>query len=309
MTVSKRGDECMRSNKFAHFLALLVMLIWGISYLSIKVVVSEVNPTVSAFYRFFIASIILFAVLKKKFPDEKILKEDRIRMAVGGLFGVTLYFFFENYSVFFTSASNVAILISTIPIFTLLSQRIIFKERITMHKAVGALLSVIGIVIIIASKEKISLFSKGTLGDLMALAAALCWVVYNVITSKFKGSYKSITVTTYQAIWGTIFLSPSLFFHHITVPSKSVILNLVFLAIFCSFIAYVMYVYCLQKLGATVITTYINLQPIISLASARILLKENITIYQIVGSAVIILGVSLVSFGEKFSINKFKQMV
>lgn len=309
MTVSKRGDECMKSNKFAHFLALLVMLIWGISYLSIKVVVSEVNPTVSAFYRFFIASIILFAVLKKKFPDEKILKEDRIRMAVGGLFGVTLYFFFENYSVFFTSASNVAILISTIPIFTLFSQRIIFKERITMHKAVGALLSVIGIVIIIASKEKISLFSKGTLGDLMALAAALCWVMYNVITSKFKGSYKSITVTTYQAIWGTIFLSPSLLFHHITVPSKSVILNLVFLAIFCSFIAYVMYVYCLQKLGATVITTYINLQPIISLVSARILLKENITIYQIVGSAVIILGVSLVSFGEKFSINKFKQMV
>lgn len=309
MTVNKRGDEYMRSNKFAHFLALLVMLIWGVSYLSIKVVVSEVNPTVSAFYRFFIASIILFAVLKKKFPDEKILKEDRIRMAVGGLFGVTLYFFFENYSVFFTSASNVAILISTIPIFTLFSQRIIFKERITMHKAVGALLSVIGIIIIIASKEKISLFSKGTLGDLMALAAALCWVVYNVITSKFKGSYKSITVTTYQAIWGTIFLSPSLLFHHITVPSKSVILNLVFLAIFCSFIAYAMYVYCLQKLGATVITTYINLQPIISLASARILLKENITIYQIIGSAVIILGVSLVSFGEKFSINKFKQMV
>lgn len=304
-----KGDGCVRNNKFAHFLALLIMLIWGVSYLSIKVVVSEVNPTVSAFYRFFAASVILFTVLKIKFPNEKILKEDRFKMALGGLFGVALYFFFENYSVFFTSASNVAILISTIPIFTLFSQRIIFKEKITIYKAIGAVLSVIGIVIIIASKEKISLFSKGTLGDLMALGAALCWVVYNIITSKFKGSYKSITVTTYQAIWGCIFLSPSLLFYRVTIPSKSVILNLVFLSIFCSCIAYAMYIYCLENLGATVITTYINLQPIISLLSARMLLNENITIYQILGSAIIILGVFLVSFGEKFNLNKFKQMI
>lgn len=297
------------SKKFAHFLALIIMIIWGMSYLSIKIVVHEINPTLSAFYRFFIASIILFIVLKVKYPNEKVLKEDKIKMALGGFFGVALYFFFENYSVFFTSASNVAILISTIPIFTLFSQRIVFKEKITMYKAIGATLSVIGIVIIIASKERISLFSKGTLGDLMALAAALCWVVYNIITSKFKGAYKSITVTTYQAIWGCIFLSPSLLFYPITIPSKGVVLNLLFLAIFCSCIAYAMYIYCLQELGPTVITTYINLQPIVSLLSAKMLLNENIITYQVLGSGIIILGVFIVSFGEKFVMSKFKEMI
>jgi drug/metabolite transporter (DMT)-like permease len=230
-------------------------------------------------------------------------------MALGGFFGVSLYFFFENYSVLFTSASNVAILISSIPVFTLVSQRFIFKERLTAWKILGAALSAVGIVIIIASKEKISLFSKGTVGDLMAIAAALCWVVYNVVTSKFKGSYKSITITTYQGIWGCLFLSPSLFIFDITMPSVKAALNLVFLAVFCSCIAYVMYIYCLEHLGATVISTYINLQPIVSLVTAYLILKEQITLWQILGSVVIILGVFLVSYGDKFLLERFEEQI
>ncbi|ERI90153.1 putative membrane protein [Clostridiales bacterium oral taxon 876 str. F0540] len=299
----------MNNKKLSHVLAILIMLIWGISYLSIKVVVLEINPVLSAFYRFLIASVILFVILKKKYPDEKILREDRLRMALGGLFGVALYFFFENYSVLFTSASNVAILISSIPLFTLIVQSLLFKEKLTIWKVAGAALSAAGIVIIIASKEKISLFSKGTLGDMMAIASALCWVIYNVITSRFKGSYKSITITTYQGIWGCLFLSPSLLFSKLSMPSAKAGINLLFLAIFCSCIAYVMYIYCLEHLGATIISTYINLQPIISLVSAYLILKEDINFWQIIGSVVIILGVFLVGYGDKFSRDKFKELV
>lgn len=288
------------SNKIAHIFALLIMLIWGISYLSIRVVVQEIDPVLSAFYRFLVSSVILYAILKTKYPEEKLLREDRAKMALGGLLGVALYFIFENYSVKYTSASNVSILISSIPVFTLLSQRIVFKEKMTKEKVLGASLSALGIIVIIASKGKISLFSQGTAGDLMALAAALCWVFYNVVTSRFKGKYKSITVTTYQGMWGCLFLSPSLLFNRISVPSISVTLNLAFLSLFCSFIAYVMYIYCLERLGATVITTYINLQPIVSLVSAYLILKESITLWQVMGSLVIILGVFLVSFGDRF---------
>lgn len=299
----------MGEKKLAHILAVIIMLIWGVSYLSIKVVVTEINPVLTAFYRFLIASIILFTIMKIRYPKEKILKEDRLKMALGGLTGVTLYFFFENYSVLFTSASNVAILLSSIPVFTLIAQKIVFKEKMTIPKVLGATLSFVGIVIIIMSKEKISLFSKGTIGDLMALAAALTWVVYNIITSKFKGTYKSITITTYQGIWGCVFLAPSLLFSKFTIPSTKASLNLIFLAIFCSCIAYAMYIYCLEHLGATVITTYINLQPIVSLISAKLLINEIVSVWQVVGSVIIILGVFLVGFGEKFNLKKFEDLV
>lgn len=299
----------MNSKKTSNILAVVLMILWGMSYLSIKIVVTEIEPTLSAFYRFVISSTILFVVMKLKYPEEKILKEDRFRMALGGIFGVALYFLFENYSVYFTSASNVAILISSIPVFTLISQRIVFKERMTATKIIGATLSVIGIIVVVTAKEKVSLFSKGTFGDLMALGAAICWVIYNIITSKYKGKYKSITITTYQSLWGCLFLSPSLFFSQLKVPSGKVIINLLFLAVFCSCIAYVLYIYCLEKLGATIITTYINLQPIISLVSAWLILKESINITQIIGSSIIIIGVFFVSIGDKFNKEKFESMV
>jgi len=289
-------------------MAIILMFIWSLSYLSIKVVSQEVGPTLSAFYRFMLASIILFIILKVKFPEEKVLKVDKFKFALGGLFGVAIYFIFENYSVAYTSASNVAILIATIPVFTIFSQRIIYKEKLTYGKIFGATLSLVGIIIIIVAKGRVSLLSKGSIGDLMALGAVFSWVIYNMVCSSFKGNYKVITITTYEIMWGSLFLSPSLFFSPLQVPSTKVVLNLLFLSIFCSCIGYVMYVHCLKDLGATVITTYINLQPIMSLVAAGVILHEVVTIWQVVGCIVIIVGVTLVSLDGRINFRKLKSI-
>lgn len=298
----------MNKKVLAHILAIVLMIIWGLSYLSIKVIVGEIEPTLSAFYRFFIAFIFLAIVYKSKYSHEKVLKEDKIRLAMGGLFGITLYFFFENYSVYFTSASNVAILISTIPVFTLLVQAVIYKENMTISKVLGVILSLVGIIIVVAAKDRVNLFSKGSLGDIMVLGAVISWVIYNVFSSKFKGNYSSATISTYQTFWGCLFLSPSLFFSKVAIPSSTVILNIIFLSLICSCIGSILYIYCLKNLGATVISTYINLQPIVSLISASILLKEAVTKWQVIGCIVIILGVFLVSFGDKIVAEKIKNL-
>lgn len=294
----------MTNKKISHVMAIVLMFIWSLSYLSIKVVSEEVSPTLSAFYRFMLAAIILFIILKVRFPEEKVLKVDRVKFALGGIFGVAIYFIFENYAVAYTSASNVAILIATIPVFTIFSQRVIYKEKLTYGKLFGATLSVVGIIIIIASKGRVSLLSKGSVGDLMALGAVFAWVIYNMVCSSFKGHYKVITITTYEIMWGSLFLSPSLFFSPLQIPSTKVILNILFLSIFCSCIGYVMYVHCLKDLGATVITTYINLQPIMSLIAAGIILKEVVTVWQVVGCIVIIVGVTLVSLDGRINVGK-----
>ena len=296
----------MKTKRIPHLLAITLMVMWSLSYLSIKIISEEVSPTLSAFYRFAVASIILIIILKVKYPEEKILKEDKFKLFLGGVFGIAIYFIFENYAVAYTSASNVAILIASIPVFTLFTQRIIYKEKMTYGKILGATLSLIGIVIIIASKERVSLFSKGSIGDLMTLGAVFSWIIYNMVCSNFKGNYKSITITTYQVMWGALLLSPSLFFSTLQIPSTKVVLNIAFLAIFCSCIGYIVYVYCLKELGATIITTYINLQPIMSIIAAAIIIKEAITIWQVLGCMVIIMGVTLVSFDGKFNFMKTK---
>ncbi|MCB2292405.1 DMT family transporter [Clostridium algoriphilum] len=294
----------MTNKRISHVMAIGLMFIWSLSYLSIKVISEEVSPILSAFYRFVVAAIILFIILKVKFPEEKVLKKDKFKFALGGLFGVAIYFIFENYAVAYTSASNVAILIASIPVFTIFTQRIIFKEKLTYGKILGATLSLVGIIIIIASKERVSILSKGSIGDLMALGAVFSWVIYNMVCSTFTGKYKVITITTYEIMWGSLFLSPSLFFSTLQIPSTKVVLNLIFLSIFCSCIGYVMYVHCLKDLGATVLTTYINLQPIMSLFAAAIILNEVITIWQVLGCIIIITGVTLVSLDNRFNLRK-----
>ncbi|GCD12858.1 DMT family transporter [Clostridium tagluense] len=298
----------MKNKKTPHLMAIILMVMWSLSYLSIKVIVEEVSPTLSAFYRFMLAAVILFIILKVKYPHEKILKEDKFKVALGGLFGIAIYFIFENYAVANTSASNVAILIATIPVFTLFSQRMFYKEKMSYGKIFGATLSLVGIVIIIASKERVSLFSKGSIGDILALGAVFSWLIYNRVCSNFKGNYRSITITTYQIMWGSLFLSPSLFFSTVKMPSTTVVLNIVFLSIFCSCIGYIAYIYCLKQLGATIITTYINLQPVMSLIAAAVILNEVVTIWQVIGCIVIIMGVTIVSFDGKFNFKKLKKV-
>jgi len=298
----------MKNRIMPHLMAIILMVLWSLSYLSIKVIVEEVSPTLSAFYRFVFAAIILYIILKIRYPKEKILKEDKLKLALGGLFGIAIYFIFENYAVAKTSASNVAILIATIPVFTLFSQRILYKEKMSYGKILGATLSLVGIIIIIASKDKVSLFSKGSIGDLMTLGAVFSWLIYNRVCTNFKGNYRSITITTYQIMWGSLFLSPCLFFSDLQIPSTKVVLNIVFLSIFCSCIGYIIYVYCLKQLGATIITTYINIQPILSLIAAAFILNEVITVWQVIGCSVIITGVTLVSFDKKFNYRKLKKV-
>ena len=289
----------MKRNLGNHLLALLCMVIWGASYLAIKIVVSEVDPALSAFYRFALASVILYIIHRIKFKDVKILKEDRIKFVLGGFFGVGLYFFLENYAITFTTASNVSILIASIPIFTLISQRIIFKEKITLNKTLGVILSFLGIILVVTAEGGIDLSSKHTLGNILSILAALSWVAYNIVTSKFKGKYNSVTITTYQMIWGTIFLSPSLIWAEKSIPSTKAIVGLLYLTFFCSLVAYLIYIHVLEALGATVLTTYINIQPIISLILAYMVLNENITLKQLLGSTIIILGVLVVNYTKK----------
>ncbi|MCJ7465814.1 MAG: DMT family transporter, partial [Maribacter sp.] len=90
-----KGSGIVKNKKLPHLLAIILMVMWSLSYLSIKVIVNEVSPALSAFYRFLVAALILFTVLKVKFPNEKVLKEDRFKLALGGLFGITIYFIFE----------------------------------------------------------------------------------------------------------------------------------------------------------------------------------------------------------------------
>lgn len=273
-------------------------IIWGLSFLSIKVSVAVLPPMTLALSRFLIASVILKVVLGLAEPQTALSKKDYPLMAVAGVVGVTLYFFFENNGVKFTTASAASLIIATIPILTLVADYIFCGNKLSTLKTFSVALSTIGVYLIVAVDN---LSSSNLKGNLLMFGAALCWVVYTLVTRPLSKKYSQLAVVTYQTLFGTLALIPfALLEHNQWQPVSTVVMaNVAFLGIFCSALGYYLYVYAMDALGVSTVSLFINLVPVVAVAAGYYVLNEPISSSQIVGGIIIILSVYLASWQKQ----------
>lgn len=278
---------------------IITVILWGLSFLSSKVIIREIPPIHTAFIRFFIASIIMLAITYFTGRIVKVKKKDFILFIIGGSLGVTSYFYFENSALKNLNASTVSILLATIPIFSLFMNSIYYKLRISIKQFAGVMLSVIGVYVLV--KSDISKSMPNVKGYLFVTLAALSWVLYSFINSKLTKKYNSFIITTYEMISGTIIMFPLTFLEGkfvITHPHL-IALNFAYLAIGCSAIGYLLYSISLKYIGSTITTTFINLQAVVSCIGAYFILGENITFNMIIGIVIVILGIYIVTYAHK----------
>ena len=280
-------------------LAMLgTVVFWGMSFISAKVVLNTgVPPMTLAFLRFLCASLILFPILKIREPDTRLDRGNLKTIVISSILGITAYFYFEVTGLNLTDASIASMIMATIPIFTVILEIIYYKNDVSRVKVIGASLSVVGVVILIG-------FSFGTqnnplafLGNMLILGSCICWVGYIMASKSLKGHYSGLALTTFQTLFGTLFLLPLTLLEYkkwvpIT-PLASV--NIIYLGIFCSALCYFLYLYSLEKLGPLAVSTYINLIPIVGVLGGIIILGETISTLQIMGGSIILLGVLLVN--------------
>ena len=269
------------------------MIFWGLSYLSTRIVISQIAPTLAVLYRFSLASLLLYLILKVRRKKLRILKEDRPKMFLAGLFGVALNFTLENLGVKYTSTANVALLVATIPAITLVfeNKRLGLKTR--WREAAGILVSIAGIGLISLSGQ--SGFALSLFGDAMVLLSSFAWAFYTSLLSDLKGSYDSMEITLYTNFFGALCMVPTILVTGIQIPTGPALFHLVYLVLFCSIFAYVLYMWSLKRLGGVRVNSYINIQPIVALAASIFFLREPVTGIRLAGAAVIILGVWIVN--------------
>lgn len=285
----------------ANLSVMLTVIFWGISTSSNKIAIREVPPSTLALFRFFIASIVLFVINKKINPSMKMDKEDLPRMMLCGLIGVTIYFNFENYGVSLINASNAIILLASIPLFTIVLERIVFKKTIGMKKSFGIILSIIGVIFVIGNSLSINGNPKEIIGTLLMIGAALSWAIYSIISKKIEGKYPTIFLSYYQNIYGALFLIPfSLVEYRRWQPiSMYTWGHILYLALICSALCYFLYIFALKNLGPTSTNIYINLMPFVGIIAAYIMLGERLYPLQILGGIVIVLGVCIVNLEKE----------
>lgn len=287
-----------RSKILAYFAIFLTVVMWGFSFLSIKISVEVLPPMTLALVRFIIASILLIFVLRRIEPGVKLQKKDMPLMMLAGIIGVTVYFYFENNGVKLITASAASIIVSTIPIFTVVADAIVYKSKMTRKKVMGVLLSVIGVYFVVGGNTS-GLKIVGSLsGYFMMFGAALSWVIYSIVTKPLFKKYSQLTITTYQSIFGTLALMPFVFFEEIEwgLMNSTVIWNVAYLGVFCSALAYYFYVYAMDHLGIGISSIFLNLVPVVAVTASYFILNEKIGVNQIFGGMLVIIAVYLASF-------------
>lgn len=289
------------TNNVRAVLAILATtLFWGLSYSSTKVLLESLLPAQIAFLRLILAVLVLgtaFFVTRNRI----VAKADLPRVIAGGVFGTFLYFIFENNGLRFTTAGTGSLIIATIPVLNVLAGALFFKEKNTISRWLGVVLSFFGVYLIIHSGSDGALSIANLRGNLLVFGAACSWVVYTRINEPLMEKYNSISINLHQSCVGVLLLAlvalPSGL--DVSVIRGSVLFNLAYLGIFCSAVAYFLYLYALKSLGTAAITSFLNLVPVFGVLGGAILLKEALVAGQLLGGAVVIAGVSLVTLAGK----------
>ncbi len=281
---------------YYHILAILIVTVWGTTYIATKELIRHgLTPQDIFLYRFTIAYLGIWLISSRRFFAANL--KDELWLAAGGLFGGSLYFYTENTALGITQASNVAFLLCTVPLFTTFLSIIFYRvEKVTKGLIVGSILALFGVAMVVfdgSTSLKIS-----PVGDLLTLAASLSWAVYSLIIRRMTGRYSTVFITRKVFFYGLLTILPLYLFQEphntndlLTMPA--VWGSLLFLAVVASLGCFVLWNVVLKKLGTVRASNYIYLSPLVTLVASAILIHERMTLVALTGAACIMIGVYL----------------
>lgn len=283
-----------------HIAAFLTIMIWGTTFISTKVLLYVFSPIEILFTRFIIGYFALWCVCPRRLKIED--KRQELYFAAAGLCGVTLYYLFENIALTYTLASNVGVIISIAPFFTVIFACLFLHDRRPdIRFFAGFLIAMAGIVLISFGSD--ASLQLNPLGDVLAIIAAVIWAAYSTITKKISGFGHHVIQTTRRTFfYGLIFMIPVLFFMDFQVEPAQlldyrVILNLLFLGLGASALCFVTWNSAVKILGSVKTSVYIYMVPVITAVTSALILHEKMT-------AAIVSGIILTLCGLFLSENR-----
>lgn len=291
-----------------HLLALAVVAVWGVTFISTKVLINAgMHPLAIFLVRFVLAyaGIWLYIGLSRQKARLWYGWKDELVFLMLGVTGGSLYFLAENTALSYTQASNTAFLVCSAPLFTALFT-LIFKRffhgrfadgmekiRLGWPLVGGTLLALTGMALVVFDGTRLELSVKG---DLLAIGAALCWAVYSLFTAQMAQEHGTIPTTRKVFFYGLVTILPFLdgcqsSFAPALLSQGPVWSNLLFLGIVASLVCFIAWNFVMEKLGNVTSTNYVYLNPVFTLLFAMLLLGERVTLLAALGCAAILAGV------------------
>ena len=283
----------------AHLALFVANLIYGINYSVAKdVMPGYMQPSALVLLRVS-GALLLFWLAARFFVSEKVHKKDLLKLAACGLFGVAVnqMFFLKGLNI--TTPINASIIMTTNPILVLIAAGIILKESITMTKVAGIILGLSGSVTLLLFKGDFSFGSATLPGDLMVLLNAASYGVYLILVKPLMKKYQPITVIKWVFLFGLLYVIPFGYEEFMAVNWTSfpqhIWVEVLFVVLFTTFIAYFLNIFALQRLSPAVVSFYLYLQPVFATMIALFYGMDEPDWIKAVSVLLIFAGVYLIS--------------
>lgn len=264
---------------------------WGLDYSVAKNALEVFRPLNLMFFKY-LGGLIVITIIKviaeRKFT---VRKKDIIFFILCSLTGQVLYYFCEYTAMEYIPVALITIILSFVPIISILIERVFFKTKLSVRIITGLIVCVIGVGLVIGADFK-SLFSGRALGYLLAFGAVISWNLYNFITARISSTYTEFSMA-FNQLFCTVLIS--LPYAAAVMPpaeefTPQIILSLVYLGVGSAGIGYLIYVRGVKYLGPTISSLFSNFLPVTSTFFGWLILGQSIGVMQIAGGLIVIVS-------------------
>jgi len=279
----------------AVLLLLLAVLVWGSTYVVTKAGVEAAPPMLFALLRYCVASLLLLAIALLRRGTARLPRPAPWgTLSLMGLTGVALYYMGFNVALTYTTASQGALVQSSIPAVTAAVAVVMLRERLSAQRMLGIALAIAGVVLIVARTGGGTSAPAPLLGNVIMFATVVVWAVYTSLAKRVSGA-DPVAVTAAISILGTLMLVPGAALEAANAPTPAISgptwLRIVYLGALPSAASYLLYNRALRDLDASQVGAITNLSPVIGAVSGVVLLGETITPLAVAGGALVLAGV------------------
>ncbi|MEO8838725.1 MAG: DMT family transporter [Herbaspirillum sp.] len=285
---------------------LLAILIWSGNTVVSKMAASVIEPAVISFYRWLLAALVLTPfLLRPVWQNRATIRPHFFKLLLLSLLGMVLYQSLGYFAAEATSATNMGIIVSLMPLLTLLLAGLLLGESTSVGTLFGGLLSLGGLLVLISEGEPARLLTHGVgYGDALMLMATLAYSCYGVFLHKW-----TMPIPTWQMLYVQVCLAVVLLFPgYWLAPSSPISVTNFPLVLYAGVAASVIFPYLwmegISGLGAARASMYINLMPVFTALIAILLLSEKLHTYHLIGGGVTLIGVILAQTLQRHKPNR-----
>ena len=293
------------SKVLTYIASIFAITLWGMSYIwTDKLIALNIPIFYFVFVRILLAGLVLFLFNTAYGRIKRIQRQDMPKFLLLAFFEPFIYFICETFGLKLTGSPTLsAMVIATIPIFSIGAGIIFFKEKVNFINIIGILFSLVGIVMVA--------MAKGTLGEhfiwgiVLLLIAVISEVGHASITKSLAGNYSSQIIVMYQFLIGAIYLLPLFIWKGIDGFNMEVYFSaevwypLICLAILCSSLAFSLWVSTIKNLGVAKSSIFSALIPVAAAIIAWVLGHEYLNSRQWIGIVISTAGVILSQYTQK----------